>query len=189
MLVKDKEIEKITEKSYSESADKLCYMFLIFIVGCFVGWLYEEAFYTLTEGMLRNRGILYGPWLPIYGMGALGIYAMKPLKRNPVLLFLLCIVITGVVEYIIGFAGIRLFNMRLWDYRGLFLNINGIICFRSVVSFGFLGMFFHYVLEPFSEKAFMKTDKTVIRAACIAILLLFTADCVISAFFRTPITY
>ena len=66
---------------------RLCYLFLIFLTGCLVGWVYEEIFYWITEGMLRNRGILYGPWLPIYGIGALGIYAMKPKKKNPVLLF------------------------------------------------------------------------------------------------------
>ena len=65
------------------SSDRLCYLFLIFLTGCLVGWIYEEIFYWITEGMLRNRGILYGPWLPIYGIGALVIYAMKPLKKNP----------------------------------------------------------------------------------------------------------
>ena len=53
-----------------------------FLTGCLVGWFYEEIFYWITEGMLRNRGILYGPWLPICGIGALGIYAMKPLKKK-----------------------------------------------------------------------------------------------------------
>ena len=52
---------------------------------CLVGWVYEEIFYWITEGVLRNRGILYGPWLPIYGIGALGIYAMKPVKNHPFL--------------------------------------------------------------------------------------------------------
>ena len=45
--------------------DRLCYLFLIFLTGCLVGWIYEEIFYWITEGALRNRGILYGPWLPI----------------------------------------------------------------------------------------------------------------------------
>ena len=65
--------------------DRLCYLFLIFLTGCLVGWVYEEIFYWIAEGVLRNRGILYGPWLPIYGIGALGIYAMKPVKKHPVL--------------------------------------------------------------------------------------------------------
>ena len=78
--------------------DHMRYLFLIFFAGCIIGWIYEEIFYWITEGLLRNRGILYGPWLPIYGIGALGIYAMKPLKKHPVLLFFLCAVVTGVVE-------------------------------------------------------------------------------------------
>ena len=85
-----------------ELTNRLCYLFVIFLIGCLTGWVYEEIFYWYTEGMLRNRGILYGPWLPIYGVGALGIYAMKPFKKNPAVLFLLSAGITGVVEYIIG---------------------------------------------------------------------------------------
>lgn len=75
--------------------DCLSYLFLIFLTGCLVGWVYEEIFYWITEGLLRNRGILYSPWLPIYGIGSLGIYAMKPVKKYPVLLFFLCAMVTG----------------------------------------------------------------------------------------------
>ena len=110
-----------------ENTDRLCYLFLIFLTGCLVGWVYEEIFYWFTEGLLRNRGILYGPWLPVYGIGALGIYALKPVKKHPVPLFFLCALAAGIVEYIIGFAGLRLFGLRLWDYRELFLNLGGII--------------------------------------------------------------
>lgn len=171
------------------SADGLCYLFLIFLTGCLVGWIYEEIFYWITEGMLRNRGILYGPWLPIYGMGALGIYALKPLKQYPMLLFLLCVAVTGVVEYIIGYVGIRFFGLRLWDYRGLLLNIDGIICLRSVVSFGVLGLVFHYLLEPMGEKLFRRIPEHTIHAGCLILVALFLTDCILSALFRTPITY
>ena len=171
------------------ATDKLCYLFLIFLLGCFVGWVYEEIFYWFTEGMLRNRGRLYGPWLPIYGVGALGIYALKPIKKHPVLLFALCIAVSGVVEYIIGFAGIYLFGMRLWDYRGLFLNISGIICFRSVVSFGIMGLAFHYVLEPMGERLYAKTPAGIIKNFCFMLVVLLFIDCILSFLFRTPITY
>lgn len=171
------------------SVDRLCYLFLIFLTGCLVGWIYEEIFYWITEGLLRNRGILYGPWLPVYGIGALGIYALKPLKQHPVRLFLLCVAVTGVVEYIIGFVGIRCFGLRLWDYRGLFLNIGGIICFQSVVSFGLLGLTFHYLLEPIGEKLFHRMPERTIHAGCLILVALFLTDCILSALFRTPITY
>lgn len=171
------------------TSEKLCYLFMIFMLGCFVGWIYEEIFYWFTEGMLRNRGLLYGPWLPIYGVGALGIYGLKPIKRNPVLLFALCIAVSGVVEYIIGFTGIHLFGMRLWDYRGLFLNIGGIICFSSVISFGIMGLVFHYYLEPIGEKIYQKTPFNILKTVCALLIVLLFIDCIMSFLFRTPITY
>ena len=102
--------------------DRLCYLFLIFLTGCLVGWVYEEVFYWITEGLLRNRGILYGPWLPIYGIGALGIYAMKPVKKHPVLLFFLCAMVAGIVEYIIGYIGIRFFTITAKGKDGTVLT-------------------------------------------------------------------
>lgn len=173
----------------SRIADRICYLFLIFLTGCLAGWIYEEIFYWVTEGLLRNRGILYGPWLPIYGIGALAIYAMKPLRKRPLLLFLLCVGVSGVVEYIIGFVGIRCFGLRLWDYRGLFLNLDGIVCFRSVVSFGVMGIAFHFLLEPMGEKLYRKTPAAVAWPASLALAVLFGSDCILSFLFRTPITY
>ena len=70
------------------NAEKLSYVFVIFLTGCVIGWVYEEIFYLVTEGALQNRGVLYGPWLPIYGTGAVLMYFMKGMKKNPVLLFL-----------------------------------------------------------------------------------------------------
>ena len=172
-----------------QMVDGLCYLFLVFLIGCLTGWIYEEVFYWYTEGMLRNRGILYGPWLPIYGIGSLGIYAMKSVKKHPILLFLLCAAVTGGVEYIIGYVGIRFFHLRLWDYRGLFLNVQGIICLRSVVTFAVMGVVFHYILEPVAEKLVEKTSPGKVRLVCLILLILFLADCVLSALFRTPITY
>lgn len=169
--------------------DWLCYMFLIFLSGCLVGWIYEEIFYWITEGMLRNRGVLYGPWLPIYGIGALGIYALKPLKKYPILLFFLCAAVSGIVEYAIGFVGIQFYGMRLWDYRGLFLNLNGIICLRSVMNFAVMGLVFHYILEPITERLVWKLSYQRLRTVCLVLLLTFFMDCVLSILFRTPITY
>lgn len=178
----------ITEAK-EQRANPLCYLFLIFLTGCLVGWIYEEIFYWVTEGLLRNRGILYGPWLPIYGVGALTIYAMKPVKKQPVLLFLLCAAVSGIVEYIIGYAGLHFFGLRLWDYRGLLLNLDGIICLRSVLSFALMGLVFHYWLEPAAERMVKKMNPRTLHSVCLLLLLLFLADCVLSTLFRTPITY
>ena len=182
-------IDITSKASIQQRIDRLCYLFLIFLIGCLAGWFYEEIFYWITEGLLRNRGLLYGPWLPIYGIGALGIYAMKPMKKHSTLLFLLCVLVAGIVEYIIGLAGIHVFGVRLWDYRGLFLNISGIICLRSVVSFAVMGLVFHYLIEPAAEHTVSKADSKTVHTVCLLLLLVLIADCILSALFRTPITY
>ena len=179
----------VVKEHRGERTDSARYLFLLFLAGSVTGWLYEEVFYWITEGLLRNRGVLYGPWLPIYGIGALGIYAMKPVKKHPVLLFVLCAMVTGIVEYIIGYIGIRYFDMRLWDYRGLLWNIDGIICFRSVVSFALMGLVFHYWLEPTGSRIVQKLPSDTVRTVCLVLLLIFLVDCILSALFRTPITY
>ena len=173
----------------TQTAERLCYLFLLFLAGCIVGWVYKEIYCGIAEGILRNRGILYGPWLPIYGIGTLGIYALKPVKKHLVWLFLLSSAVAGIVGYIIGFAGIHLFGLRLWDYRGLFWNIGGIICLRSVVSFGLLGLAFHYLLEPTADAVYRKAPGRAVHGVCLVTAALFLADCVLSFLFRTPITY
>lgn len=179
----------VTTKSIQQNKDRLCYLFLIFLIGSLLGWVYEVLYCWIAEGLLRNRGILYGPWLPIYGIGALGIFAIKPVKGHPVLLFLLCAVIVGTVEYVIGYVGIYVFGLRLWDYRGLLLNLDGIICLASVVCFAVMGLVFHYFLEPAMERMVRRIRPSALRLTCLVLLLLFVFDCILSALFRTPITY
>lgn len=114
---------------------------------------------------------------------------MKPLKKNPAVLFLLSAGITGVVEYIIGWLAIHCFGMRLWDYRGLFGNISGIICVRSVVSFALLGLVFHYLIEPSTERVTGRLSRRAVYGGCAMLAVLLLTDCVLSALYRTPITY
>ena len=77
----------------------------------------------------------------------------------------------------------------MWDYRGLFLDPDGIICFRSVVSFAVMGMAFLYLLEPAAERVMKTANRETVRVLCPALLLLFLTDRILSALFPTPITY
>jgi uncharacterized membrane protein len=167
----------------------ILYLFIIFLIGGLIGWFYELIFYYLTEGRITNRGVLFGPILPIYGLGAIGIYALKPLKKTPILLFLACILVTGLVEYIIGYISFNIFDTKLWDYTGLFLNINGIVCLRSVISFAIGGLIFHYILEENLYKLYNKFNFLIITRLCYILMFFLVLDSIISYFYRTPITY
>ena len=47
--------------------------FVYFVIFSVMGWVYESAFCTIKTGKWQNRGFLYGPLCPIYGVGATAI--------------------------------------------------------------------------------------------------------------------
>ena len=48
--------------------------FLYFLSFCFIGWLYEVLVFKFELGYgFVNRGFLFGPWLPVYGVGGMMI--------------------------------------------------------------------------------------------------------------------
>ena len=67
------------------------YVWLFFLTAVF-GWLWEGLLYLLKDEMYVNRGFLTGPWLPIYGMGAVMLEILFHRWRDrPFLFFSLCI--------------------------------------------------------------------------------------------------
>ena len=45
--------------------------YIRFVVYGFIGWLYEVMWYIIVRHEFVNRGVLFGPCLPIYGFGML----------------------------------------------------------------------------------------------------------------------
>ncbi|PWT26030.1 hypothetical protein CPT75_01050 (plasmid) [Butyrivibrio fibrisolvens] len=60
--------------------------FEYFLLYCFLGWIYESIWCDVIyhkRGFL-NRGFLFGPWLPIYGIGffiILGLFHLLKIKK------------------------------------------------------------------------------------------------------------
>ena len=45
--------------------------YIAFVVYAFVGWVYEVTWFLVVRHEFVNRGVLFGPYLPIYGFGML----------------------------------------------------------------------------------------------------------------------
>lgn len=45
--------------------------YIIFCVYALIGWIYEVSWYLIAQHTFVNRGVLFGPFLPIYGFGML----------------------------------------------------------------------------------------------------------------------
>ena len=79
---------------------------LFFFTFSFVGWLWEVGLYLFRDGILVNRGSLYGPWLPIYGTGCTTIILLTKFKiirkmlKNPLLTFNVNMIICSIIGHI-----------------------------------------------------------------------------------------
>lgn len=156
-------------------------LILLFFSFSTVGWLWEVGLHLLKDGVFVNRGVMLGPWLPIYGAG--GVIALLLLRRlfnNPIATFFAMMAVSGTVEYFTSWYLELTKGAKWWDYTGYFLNLNGRICAEGLVAFGLGGCACIYLLAPKLDALFSKIPKTVRMALCLALLLLFAADAVYS---------
>lgn len=158
------------------------YYIWFFLFLSFLGWLWEVLLYLVTEHRFVNRGVLFGPWLPIYGAGGLFLYfLLSRLKKHPVRIFLLAALLCSGLEYFCSWFLERLWNIRWWDYSGYFGNLNGRICLLSALLFGVAALALVYLLLPASEKLYEKIPPRVRKTVGWLLLLLFLADAAYAA--------
>jgi len=142
-----------------------------------IGYLVEVAYCSILQHRLVNRGFLYGPWLPIYGIGALVIVAFtRRLASNALLIFLATTVLSSVVEYITSVALERIFSLRLWDYSRYRFNFRGRVCVRHSVLFGLLGLGLVFAIHPAIRAMVAMMDRRAQELGAHVIVLLLGID-------------
>jgi len=127
---------------------------LFFYVYCLFGWCFESTYVSLKQKKFVNRGFLTGPFLPIYGSGAIVVlFTTLPVGSWPVLVYLVGMLSATVLEYITGVLMEAIFKVRYWDYSYQKFNYKGHICLSSSIAWGFfsLGLVygFHRLVERF----------------------------------------
>jgi uncharacterized membrane protein len=123
---------------------------LWFLFYSVVGWIYESTVCSIQQKRWVNRGFLNGPWIPIYGSGALLVillfYRQPPIPIFP--LFILCGVMDCTLEYITSWAMEKLFHARWWDYSNMRFHINGRVCLLGFCAFGVLSVVLLWWIHP-----------------------------------------
>jgi hypothetical protein len=160
-------------------------LILLFFFYSIFGWIWEVLLFLFEFGKLVNRGALYGPWLPIYGFGITGICLIfsriKPLNKlmkNPAITFLIITILCTLMEYFTSYALERFWGLKYWDYEGIFLNINGRVCFENSMFFGLGGLICLYALSPALERkmAQLKIPKRVKIVLAVVLITLIVLD-------------
>ena len=101
----------------------------------FFGWCFESTYVSLHEKRFVNRGFIRGPFLPLYGTGALMMLIVSmPFQDNLILTYVAGCVGATVLEYITGVLMETLFKVRYWDYSHKKFNFQGQICLESSLA-------------------------------------------------------
>jgi len=104
---------------------------------CFLGWIWETCYVSVLKAKWVNRGFMRGPFLPIYGSGAIVVLIFTlPFRTNAGLVFVVGMVSATVLEYFTGVVMERMFHVRYWDYSNQHMNLNGHICLTSSLAWG-----------------------------------------------------
>ena len=165
--------------------DNIFFFFIIFFLASVVGYIYEVIYCIVDDHELVNRGFLYGPYLPVYGFGALAmILTLKKFTKHPVALYFMAIIVTGITEYIAGLFLDKVFHERLWDYTGLLLNINGYVCLRSVLSFGVGALLLFYFADPLIVKKILPIREKYKKIIIILVTVTITIDFIFTLIFK-----
>ncbi len=152
-------------------------LFLIFISISFIGWSWEVALHLIQTGEMVNRGTFYGPWLPIYGTGALIVLIFcNRFRKNPFMECLTATLLCGGLEYTSAWFLETRYHQQWWSYKGYFLNLHGRICAEGLLLFGAGCCFIVYILAPLLEYLFSRLKKGMLIALCLVLLLAFGAD-------------
>ncbi len=154
---------------------------LFFFAFSLIGWIWEVCLVLVQTGKMVNRGVLLGPWLPIYGSGGvLILLLLRKMFNKPIVTFFSMTILCTVIEYITSWYLEVTKGVRWWDYSNYLLNINGRVCLEGAIVFGIGGCAVVYLLAPKLSKVFNKLSNYILVPICVILTFLFTIDFIYS---------
>lgn len=163
--------------------EKLCYIFLYFVFYSMIGYVCEVFYVYLGSKKWVNRGFMHGPYIPIYGNGAMIVsLALLHVKKDSFIIFLVGLLLCSLLEYITSFVMEKVFHNRWWDYSERKYNLNGRVCLQNSVLFGLGSVAIIFIFNPLFNKLYnLLNDKAVLYIAIILFIIMLT-DFLISFF-------
>ena len=152
-------------------------LFLCFLTYSLLGWIYETIFCIVKTGNWENRGFLYGPVCPIYGVGATILYFLtKSNIYSNLEIFFISFFGSLVLEYFTSLLLEILFHAVWWDYTNVPLNISGRTSIITSIGFGFGGIIITNKIIPFVETNINSINFLTAEILAYLFLILFTVD-------------
>lgn len=179
---------EIDRKKFTILGISIWKIFAYFIIYSFFGYVIETLFGIATKGVWECRqSFLYGPFLGIYGVGAVCIILFAQyFKKNNFTLFLGGYVIGSVVEYGISFLTDAILETQWWDYSNYWLNVNGRVCLLYSIFWGLLTIFLVRKVNPYIDtiacKIQAKISTKMLKTITLAITIFLFVDCITTCY-------
>ena len=156
-------------------------IFWIFVIGSIFGF-FAEMLYTLvyTRTLEIRQGLIYGPFVQVYGMGAMAYYLLVSKIQEPKKLFFSGMIMGGVLEYLCSFFQEIFWGTVSWEYSHLFMNFNGRTSLLYCFYWGIIAVAYLKIFYPLSQKLDSFIEKKGIKIFTVFFMLFMTFDIVIS---------
>lgn len=146
-----------------DTKNELVKLFWIFVVVSILGCIMETIVCLVQLGHFEVRqGVIYGPFIPVYGAGAVLFYLLVPKitgattdnakEINSIKIFLYTMILGGLTEYLFSYAQECLFGTVSWEYGALRFNLNGRTSLLHCIYWGLGGILFIKWIYPHTEK-------------------------------------
>lgn len=154
---------------------------LFFFFYCFCGWIWESCYVSVCKRRWVNRGFMHGPFLPLYGSGAIAIlFLALPVRDNLFMIFILGMIGATILEFFTGIAMEKLFHMRYWDYTNMPLNLRGYISLPSSLLWGAFSIFLVRVVHRPVEHMILSLPNLVANVAAFVLTIVVVYDFALS---------
>lgn len=151
--------------------------FWVFVLGSILGLALETLYVLALQGKFEDRaGLLFGPFLPLYGCAAVIMtFLGNKLKDRPILLiFATCALVGGSLEYATSWFLQTAFGIAAWDYTGSWLSLDGRTNGSFMILWGLLGLVWTKGLIPLIARYGIPVIKRIdhrFTLACAAFML------------------
>jgi uncharacterized membrane protein len=154
------------------------YYVALFAIYSFMGWIVEVIYRSITQRKFVNAGFLFGPFIPIYGFGALFLILLQHFFHSWHLLprlFMFGLALT-VIEYMVGYFSEKIFELTLWDYSEYKFNLHGRVCLLFSVIWAALAFVFITFIHPVVLQNATFLHSAYLQTAAIAFLIYYAID-------------
>ena len=156
---------------------------LIYMAGSFAGVVVELLWCLFRNGYLESRsGLVYGPFNPVYGIGAvimtLALYRYR--NRSSSISFFGGAIVGSVIEYLLSWGQETLFGSTSWDYSDMPFNLSGRICLLYSLFWGILGVLWIKSIYPRTAQVILKLPNRFGKIFTWVLVLFMVFDCTMS---------